>query len=268
MTSKRQDGSTLSIWNGQSSSQIAQSPAGIGEITWSTDDRLAFTIFYSYSSPHDGDYSEVFIWDGNTTVSLSQNPTGGDRYPAWNENGQIAFLSERNEEHDIYVWDGVSINNDLPDVNTFSKIAPYLIGYISHPVWTNTGSLTFESSGEAPGSGVQIYKWDGNSAVNISQNPDLHNGGQRWRSDGYWVFVTYFSSEQLIYIRDKENQTVLTTEGQYVPAWSTSGYLMFCVKAPSGWTLSMWDGKGVINIAQGNTIAASWSNGESVFCSS
>jgi hypothetical protein len=279
-------GKTLSIWDGNDVSHIYHYQKQISEITWSPDAQLAFTEFYSFSSNDGGDPSEIFIWDGDITVSLSQNPSGEDRFPAWNADGQLAFLSEREGEYDIFVWDGVSKINGIPDVSTFVNIAPRLTEYYSDPVWTNSGSITFGAN-EIGDTHAQIYEWDGKMAINISQNPGLHNGGQRWRSDGYWSFITYFSSQQLIYIRNEKNQTVLTTEGQYQPAWSQSGQLIFChrtlsrsrwqfsmweypkiIKEYSGWTLSMWDGEKVVEIAQGYEIKAQWQHGAGVFCSS
>ncbi len=265
--SEQDDEKTLSIWDGRTISQIHHYQVQIGDLAWSLDGRLAFTEFYTFIFPYEGDPSEIFIWDGDTTVSLSQNPSGEDRYPAWKMDGQLAFLSEREEKiYDIFVWDGGSNINGLPDVNSFVNIAPNLTDYYSNPVWTNSGSLTF---GASEGGFAQIYEWDGEKATNISQNPDLHNGGQSWRSDGYWSFVTYFSGQQLLYIRNEENQTILTTEGQYAPAWSQKGYLTFCkFTPPDGWILSMWDGTKIIEIAQNNIIDAVWRNGEDVYCSS
>lgn len=278
------DGATLSIWDGKSSFQISHSPASIGELIWSPDGRLAFSIFFTHSSPYQGDSSEVFIWDENKMVNLSQNPTGEDRFPAWNEDGHLAFLSQGKGTYDIFVWDGFSMVNGVPDISTFNNIAPHLTSYYSRPVWTNTGSLTFEGTG-ARDTHIQIYEWDGKYATNISQNPGFHNGNQHWRNDGYWSFSTYFSSEELAYIRDEKNKTQLILDG-YGVRWSESGYFIFChrtitgyrwhfqkwefpriIEEYSGWTLSMGNGNKVVEIAHGREIAAAWANGESVLCS-
>lgn len=281
------NGTMLSIWDGKNSFQISDSPESIHDITWGPDGRLAFTIIYTYShsNPAEGDDSEVFIWDGDKTVSLSQNPTGSDRDPAWNEDGKLAFFSERAGNYDIYVWDGVSTINGEPDKSTYTNIAASLTDYYSYPVWSNTGSLTFGAVGTGD-THTQIYEWDGKVAKNISQNADHHNGGQHWRNDGYWSFSTYFSGEDLVYIRDEKNNTQFISEGHGV-RWSESGYFIFChrtitgsywsfslrefpqiIKKYSGWTLSLGNGKKIIDIAQGDEIEAVWANGERVFCTS
>ena len=251
----------LQIWDGKKLSEIYQFKNFISEVTWGPDYQLAFTQFAS-----NGDPSEIFIWDGSQVVSVSQNPGGVDRFPNWNEKGQLAFLSERGGEYDIFVWDGLSKKAGIPDVRSFMNVAPDLTGYMSQPEWNHANTLTF--TGNAPSESVQIYEWDAQRTHNISQNPEFHNGGQKWRSDGYWSFTTFFSSEQLLYIRDEENQTVLSTNGQYPSAWSQRGYLMFCSKAPSGWTLSMWNGKSVIEVISGSIITAEWQNGTGVSCTS
>jgi hypothetical protein len=40
------------------------------------------------------------------------------------------------------------------------------------------------------------------------------------------------------------------------------------IKEYSGWTLSMWNGEKVVEIAQGYEIKAQWQHGAGVFCSS
>lgn len=217
---------SLLLWDGKDIFDIYSYHLHVNYISWGPNNQLAFTDFYTSYSPHDGDPSEVFIWDGNVTVSASQNPTDEDRFPAWGKDGRLAFLSNRNGEHDIFVWDGISKNNGFPDINTFLNIAPDLTHYYSDLTWTNSGTLAFEGSGTSDLS-IQIYEWDGQTTTNISRNPLGNNGGQTWRSDGYWAFVTYFSDAENLYIRDEKNRTVLKTKGQYTPAWSQNGLLMF-----------------------------------------
>lgn len=258
----------LQLWDGKKLSIIYTHQGKISDSTWNNSGILAFTEFFINDPSPEKDTGEVYIWDGNGTVSVSQNPSGEDRFPAWSKDGQLAFLSNRDGEYDIFVWDGISKVNGLPDINTFTNIASDLTQYYSHPVWTNSDMLTFSANGLGD-LHVQIYEWDGQSARNISKNPFSHNGGQTWRKDGYWSFITFFSESQNLYIRDEKNKTILKTKGQYSPAWSQNGILIFCVpNGPSGWTLSMWNSGDVIEIAHGNFIEAKWNNGEYVFCSS
>jgi len=264
--SVRVNSKKLSVWDGKRVFDIYEYHEQVGEVAWSPNGQVAFTDFYTFILPYDGDISEIFIWDGKTTVSASQNPTGDDRHPAWSKDGQLAFLSERNEEYDIFVWNGTSKDNGAPDVKTYINIAPELTQYFSSPTWTNTNTIAF-SAGSESDKYVQIYEWNGQSAKNISQNPLFHNGGQTWRNDGYWAFITFFSSNQSLYIKDNQNQTVLETKGQYQPAWSQSGLLVFCVPEHPEWTLSIWNGKNVVEIVHGNFIAAKWNNGEYTSCS-
>jgi Tol biopolymer transport system component len=261
------DGKTLLIWNREISSPIHHYQEQISSLAWSSDGRLAFTEFYKFSSLDEGeDWNEVFIWEGDTAVNLSQNPSGEDRFPAWSADGRLAFLSERDSKHDIFVWDGTSKIDGVPDVNTFVKIAPNLTGYYSSPAWTNSDSLTFTGSGD---SYLQIYEWDGRRATNISKNPGFHSGSPRWRSDGYWSFSNgIMSSQSLLHIRNEKNKTQLTVEKGVSSAWGQSGHLMICIRSSPTWTLSMWNGVEIIEITEGYNIDASWRNGEDVFCTS
>ena len=266
-TSEQSDDKTLSIWDGNVISNIHQYKVDIGELTWSQDNQLAFTEFYTDSFPYDGDPAEIFLWDGNSITSVSQNPNGEDRQPNWSIDGRLAFLSNRDgDKYDVFVWDGVSKNNGQPVIE-LQKNDEQII-YYSSPTWTNSGSLTVCATGpEDEHHYLNIYEWNGQSITNISKNPKLHSCGQTWRSDGYWSFSTIFSTP-LLYVRNETNQTQLTVEGALGSAWSQSGFLMFCNYAPDHrWKLSMWDGDKVIEIVQGYYIQAVWRNGAGVYCS-
>jgi WD40 repeat protein len=256
----------LYVWDGETVLNITpddpESNTGPGSITWSRDGRLAFTAWSDRSDSRTG----IYLWDGYTTTRLRQNPTGGDFAPTWSLDGRLAFMSEQDGDYDIIIWDGVSLH-DSTAAEAFVNIATDLVAYYSFPVWTTTGLLSFEATGPQD-SHAQIYVWDGQTATNISQNPTLHNGCQTWSEDGRWAFATFFSPLQLIYVRDANNRPLLTVEGQYTPAWSPEGYLAFCTFHWPDWSLSVWDGRHVTEIAQGREIRAQWPNGAGVACSS
>jgi Tol biopolymer transport system component len=267
-TSNQGDNNKLMLWDGKNFSEIYYYHAAVDEVTWSLNGQLAFTDFYTFVFPqdYDGDSSEIFVWDGNTTVSVSQNLSGDDRYPAWSKDGKLAFLSERNERYNIFVWDGITKNNGVPDINTFINVAPHMTHSYFGLTWTNSGTLAFSAIGESD-SHAQIYEWDGYDIKNISQNPLSDNGAQSWSNDGYWSFTTLFSNHQNFHVRDNANNTVLITDGYYAPVWSPNGLLMFCNNDSSGWLLSIWNGAKIIEVTRGSFIAAKWQNGGTVFCS-
>ena len=254
------------VWDGETAINISPIDLG-GEVdhyraTWSFDGRLAILAWYGFDN--DENSGDIFLWDGHTTTDLSQNPTGEERGPTWNANGEIAFLSVWNGEYDIFVWDGVSVTNGAPDRDSFTNVLPELTAYYSFPTWTNDGQLAFITTAPQD-THAQIYVWNGQTLTNVSQNPDHHNGSPTWSADGRLAYATFFSSEQVVYVRDVDGTVLLRVEGQYTPAWSPGGYLMFC---SGGWTLNVWDGQEVIEIAQGREIQAQWQGGEGVVCSS
>jgi Tol biopolymer transport system component len=259
----------LYVWNGETSINITPEDmpdtADSYRITWGNDGELAFNVSFGYSSYDVPD--EIYLWNGNKTVSLSQNQMGEDRWAVWSADGHIAFLSHRDDIYNIFGWDGESFKDGLPDIQPLFDDPSEFIGYYSLPGWTPDGLLTFTSQ-TAADTHAQIYVWDGETATNISQNPTLHNGHPVWSDDGRWAFTTYFSSQQQLYVRDADNNQLLMTDGQYNPAWSPIGNLAFCVRNEVGWTISVWDGIEVIEITQGYNISADWSNGNSIFCSS
>jgi dipeptidyl aminopeptidase/acylaminoacyl peptidase len=252
-----EDDKLIYVWDGETAINITpndmRDEAESYWTFWSFDGRLAFTVGFG-----DSPRSEIYLWDGDATTSLSLNPTGYISFPTWSAEGKLAFqfLSAQDREYNILIWDGIS----------FTNVAPELTAYYSFPTWTNEGLLAFVTTPPEE-SHAQVVVWDGQTAINISQNPGLHNGSPRWRADGHWAFSTFFSSEQLLYVRDAENRTIFTTEGEYA-VWSSDGNLTFCQRSNPGWTLSIWDGHQIIEIAHGYEIRARWQSGSGVLCSS
>ena len=264
-TGRSEDDYQLYVWDSSTTTLIA--PGDHADITgpfvpvWrpnksGSDNLLAFSATL-------GNDAEIFVWDGTTITNISQNPDTADTAPMWSSDGQLAFHSRTESEYAILIWDGVS----TPGPDSVTEVAPGMIGYYSSQTWTPTGLLTFISQGPDD-THAQIYLWDGQTATNISQNPDLHNGLPVWSADGRWAFATFFSSEQLLYVRDQDNNTLLETEGQY-PAWSSDGLLAYCARAERGWQLNLWDGERITQVAEAQTIQAQWQqSGTTVTCSS
>lgn len=255
----------LYIWDGETALNVT--PEDLPEIpnsyrtTWSYDGQLAITVSYGNSS--NARPNEIYLWDGNTTSNLSQNPTGRDTYPVWSVDGRLAFLSKRDDKNDIYVWDGVSFKDGSPDFDTFTNIAPELTSFMSEPVWDNEGLLSFLALSQQSTS-AQLYVWDGQTATNISQDWLSESGTPHWSSDGRLAFIRLFDPQLLLHVYDADKLPLLRVATRSSPAWSSGGYLMFCSPRKE---LSIWDGSVIVKVASGE-IRASWGNGNSTVCSS
>ncbi len=236
------------------------------DLAWSADDRLAFTVLYNDYSP-----SDIYVWDGRSTTNLSQSPTGRDGSPLWSADGRLAFMSEQGGEYHLLVWDGTSIKDNVPDILSFTNVAPELIVYHSMLTWTSDGRLAFVAQSE-PDSDFQIYAWDGKTATNISQNPTMNNFSPVWSKDGRWAQMGDNRSlkQRFLIVRDANNQPIFTAKSYayFVPAWSSGGNVMFCTFDDQGWGLSVWDGEVAHEVARGWSIYGRWQSGESVLCSS
>ncbi len=255
------------VWDGKTSTNIT--PVGLATTkkyyseAWSSDGQLAFTV-HDEGYPSSRDPSEIYLWDGHKTINLSQNPTSEDDAATWSGDGRLAFLSDRDGKFHIFVSDDRSVKNGAPNIDTFTDVAPELVNYYSLPVWTSQGLLAFTAAGPQD-KHAQIYLWNGQTIANISQNPDMHNSSQTWSADGRWAFATFFSEQQLIYVRAADNSTLFTAEGA-IPFWSRGGYLAFCTQHSSSWDLSVWDGRESTRITQGDVITAQWQGENRVDC--
>jgi hypothetical protein len=253
----------LYVWDGTTSIAAGDLPTDVYDynLVWSSGDHLAVGLTsYDMSLPN-----LIYIWDGHNMMRLSQKPT---QLPVWSADGQLAFQSERKEQYDrqydILIWDGVSLKDGQPDANTFENVAPDLTAQYSSLAWTSQNQLAF-SAKSAQDSHFQIYVWDGKTATNLSQNPTMNNSNPVWNADGHWVFMVDNSSQRFLYIRDADNHLLLTTKSRAdsIPAWNSSGDLLFCIFDGDDWNLSVWDGKDV----QGAYIFAHWQSGSSIICS-
>lgn len=232
------------------------------DIAWSPDGRLAFTVWFGSSNRDPR--SEIYIWDGETTFNLSQNEESEDREPNWNTSGELAFGSTLDNQYTLLLWDGVSYVDDVPDVSSFTRIAPQLHVFSPFSTWVGDDLLAFEGV-DPEDSLIQIYNWDGQTWSNISQIPDAYSYAPQWSHDGYWAFIT---DQQRIYVRNEQNDTIFETQGRYGPVWSSGGSLIFCNREGRGaWNLSRWDRTSVSTLAQGDVIYAQWRSGQSIVCS-
>jgi hypothetical protein len=246
----------LFLWDGKNFLEIynPQKEVYFYHATWSNNGKLAFTEYLTQL----GDVSKDFVWDGKDVISLSPNPS---MFPAWSKDGQLAFLSRQSGEYNIFVWDGKSKNNGVPDIKALA--APDLeFSDLSQPTWTNSGSIVFTGHGKTD-LHTQVYEWDGQTAKNISQTPSFNIEELAWRNDGYWSATSYITMD----IHDNDNRIILETKGN-APRWTQSGLLVFCKPNGKDWTLSIWNGKNIIDIAHGEYIEAKWtnSNGKSIVC--
>lgn len=254
----------LYIWDGTSALDVT--PEGVAkdvawyEIAWSHDGHLAITAQYEFG--YEPDRSEIFAWDGKTTFNLSRNPGRRDSGAAWSNDGRLAFISAQTDWNNLYIWD--------PQQDTKPIYVPVSANlYITtfDLTWTNDGRLAFSAQGLEDNE-YQVYLWDGENAVDFTQVPTRSNIDPRWSADGHWAFVNVFSDEQNITIRDSTNNTLLVTDGDFAPAWSAGGLLIFCTMNESDWALRLWDGAEVTTIGRGEYVEAQWRGGAGVNCTS
>lgn len=254
------------IWNGQTTALLDTDNevcfVTCGGIAWSDDGRLAFTATVSDEN------AEIYIWDNGNFINLSQNPERFDTFPIWSPNGAVAFASDYDGHREIILWDGVSISDGKPNTSTFMKPSDGLnVNSLYHGMagWTSEGQLVMDAT-SAEDETIQIYIWDGEQAINMSQNPDKHNGGARWSPNGMWAFIQHSGGQyqEGLFVRDEDNNTILH-RGMGYHAWTSDGDLSFC---SFGWSLHLWDGESIIEIVSSNIINAQWQCGARIHCSS
>lgn len=238
--------------------------------TWSHDRRLAFTIDYSLSSRDTP--AEIYLWDGNTTINLSQNPEGWDGAVSWSSQSQLLFASRRGDEDGYYVWDGVSFKDGLPDADTFIPVASELEP--SSPIWIADGLIAFTTNqGVASSKTKTITMWDMQREVIVEQySVTSDKAYSSFTEGGRIILSNHLASGLPSYYLDVENiegQILFTTvTGEF--AWSPDGYLAYCT--PGGrtdegfiWILSLSNGKETWDVARVSYRPAQWQSEQYIF---
>ncbi len=261
----------LYVWDGETTINIMPEDrlnhADTFYTYWSYDGRLAFTIQYGWSNLDTP--PETYLWDGNATTDLSQNPAGWDSAASWSRNGQLMFGSQRNDENGVYVWDGVSFKDGSPDIDSFIRIAPELKP--DYATWTNDGFIGFTVYPDSSPSGMkEIVVWDLKSEAIVKEFPISSDNAWSWLAEGGQMIL----SSQLASGIPSYNLDVENTEGKILFnthtgefSWSSDGYLAYCGidEDSRSRILSLWNGKETWVVAIVSYKPARWQRGNHTF---
>ena len=222
-------------------------------LAWSRDGRLALSIRFAYESEYPP--REIYLWDGETTINLSQNSEANDYRMAWSDDGELAFISNNR----LLVWDGVSMKDGMPDVDTFDDVVSEFDLRRAYPTWTPDGHLSFiAKSLKHSFRYLVIYEWDGSTETMISPTASDHYDHFAWSNDGYLALVKNLST---LSVQATDNQVVYEGYVSGGMAWSSDGYLAYCNDG-----LFLWDRETTIEVIAGEYDKAEWQSGRAIWC--
>ena len=265
-SSKEEDHShTHLIWDGKKLTEMFTETGSISPHGWDSKSRLAFEFTPRSADGILGD-TEIYVWDGQETFNISQNPGRDDAVPVWSDDGRLAYFSHNDDWNGIVVWDGKTYPNNRNFLKAFSVIAaPPGFDY-SNARWTKAGVLLFDVYDEASES-IQVYSWNGRKVSVTDLNYKRDVAGFNPEGNEYWAAFSVPMTYSDFTIYDNNDQIVYRADRTMGAAWNDKEYLLFCDTGEGGWKLMLWDGKAVNEIiaGQGN-IYSRWKNGTYTFC--
>ncbi len=262
------DDQALYVWDGEKAANVMPNN-GLDRasgffVDWSYDGRLAFRAEYGWS---DSDTPpEIYLWDGKTTTNLSQNPERHDGGVVWNKAGQLMFSSQQGEEGSIYIWDGVSFQDGLPDINSFIRVAPELEP--TDATWTEDGFISITTYSDSSDRN-EIILWDWKNKAIVKQFPVSSDKAYSWLAEGgQFILSSHLASgipSVYLDVESIEGEILLSVHtGEY--AWSADGYLAYCgIEERMSRILSIWDGGENWIVTRVSYQPVQWQNGQDTF---
>jgi hypothetical protein len=209
------------------------------------------------------------VWDGNTTTNLSQNPEGEDEGTGWSMDGKLMFHSVRDGKYGVYVWDGVSFRDRIPDVDTFVRLAPELRPI--NETWIDDGIVGFTVYPEySPSGAKEIVLWDLESESIVERFPVSSENAWSWLAEGgEAVLSSSLASGSPSWYLDVENTAgdILFSVETGLISWSSDGYLAYCERDEEGMIriLSIWDGEETWVVARVSYRPVQWQHRQYTF---
>lgn len=251
-------GQSLFVWDGEAALNIMPDDAlAAFGVDWSDDGWLAFTVLHRGANPDESD-QEIYLWDGTSTVNVSQNPQGWDSAGRWSRDGQLMFGSQREYGGGVYVWDGTSLKDGAPDVDSFYRLPDEL--ELSFAKWIDDGSVAVATH-TASGTN-EILVWDLESEAIIRRlSVSSENADSSLTSDGLMILSSHLASgvpSVYLDVEDTNGNILLSIHtGSY--SWSPSGYLAYCgIEDGMSRVLTLWNGEESWVVAQVSYRPVQW----------
>ena len=253
----------LYIWDGETVTDITPEDkldsAEAYWVAWSSDNRLAIMVQHGWSSR---DISpEIYLWDGNTTINLSQNPDGWDWGVSWSQDGQLMFGSERDDDqYSTYIWDGVSFKDSLPDIETLIEVAPEL--ELESESWVDDSTLVLTIHEDDK---QDIVLWNVKDEVIVDRFTVTSNIGNAVLADGESFILSHGLASGIpsfnLSIENIEGEILFREHvGEF--SWSSTGYLAYCgIENGASRVLSVWNGEESWVVANVSYKPIQWQNG-------
>lgn len=227
--------------------------------------------------------------------SLSPSYRPYQNFYGWDSRGNFAFLSDREGNTEVYVWDGLNytnisqhpFNDWRPTMSPDGRVAfaserdgnmeiyVWDRGQLTnvsqspatddYPAWSRDGRLAWMTNSDGDN---EIDVWDGGQIQNVSQNPFEDDGFPAWGPDGRLAWFAASQGYLRVWVWDGAQKV---KAADYLElsrlSWSADGKLVFMRLAD----MYVWDGQTISNVSQhpGQDFSPAWTpDGKLAFISS
>jgi Tol biopolymer transport system component len=179
----------------------------------------------------------VIDTDHHLKALLSSAYLPYQNFYGWDSQGNFAFLSDRDGNTEVYIWDGA----------TYTNISQHPFNDW-RPAMNHDGRVAFASERDG---NMEIYVWNRGQLANVSESPGADDY-PAWSDDGRLAWVTDRDGENEIYVWDGVNARNASndpTGADSFPVWSPDGRLAWVTRTSSMYQIQVWDGEHIVDVA-------------------
>jgi hypothetical protein len=195
---------------------------------------------YVVWSSYTGNAENIFLYDGMSTIQLTNNYHVYDQFPDINDNGQVVWSRHDGSSSQIFLYDGINIIQLSDD--SYWNVNPQI---------NNNGYVVWNGYNDSDN---KIFLYDGTRTIQLTGNysenqyPQISNNGN--------VVWAGYESHRDIFLYDGTNTLQLsdTSYQNWYPKMNNSGQVVWMGVKPGlqNFQIFLYDGTNTLQLSDGS----------------